>query len=68
MYEYLKSKWNGHSDDEQEEGHNKIGEVAAVPRRVPNLRPLASGIIHQYHQLKSRESLERERERERQYV
>ena len=47
----LEGEGNGHADDEEEEGHDEVGEVAAIPRRVPDDRPLAAGSVHQYHQL-----------------
>jgi hypothetical protein len=47
----LEGQGNGHADDEEEEGHHEVREVAAVPRRVPDDRPLAAGAVHQYHQL-----------------
>lgn len=47
----LEGEGNGHADDEEEEGHDEVGEVAAVPRRVPDDRPLAAGAVDQYHQL-----------------
>ena len=47
----LQGEGNGHADDEEEEGHDEIGEVAAVPRRVTDHRPLVAGAVHQYHQL-----------------
>jgi len=47
----LEGEGNGHADDEEEEGHDEVREVAAVPRRVPDDRPLAAGVVYQYHQL-----------------
>lgn len=47
----LEGEGNGHADDEEEEGHDEVREVAAVPRRVPDDRPLAAGAVHQYHKL-----------------
>lgn len=49
--EDLEGEGNSHANDEEEEGHDEVGEVASVPRRVAYHRPLAAGAVHQYHQL-----------------
>jgi hypothetical protein len=48
--EDLEGEGNSHANDEEEEGHDEVGEVASVPRRVAYHRPLAAGAVHQYHQ------------------
>lgn len=47
----LEGKRDGHPNDEEEEGHHEVGEVAPIPRRVSDHRPFATGSVHQDHQL-----------------
>jgi hypothetical protein len=49
---HLQGKGDGHANDEEEERHGEVGEVAAVPGGVANDRPLTASAVHQYHQLR----------------
>lgn len=42
---------NGSTDDEEEEGHDEVGERDAEPRRVIDRRESAAGVVDQNHQL-----------------
>lgn len=47
----LEGKGNRHPDDEEEERHDEVGEIAPIPRCVPDDWPLAAGPVYQDHQL-----------------
>lgn len=51
----LEREGNSHANNEEEEGHDEVSKVAAVPRRVPDHRPLVASTVHQYHQLHQNE-------------
>lgn len=52
---YLAGESEGNSNNEQEEGHHKVGQCHSIPWRMIDRGPKPASIVHQYHHLQNKE-------------